>query len=227
MSIRIGLYDFFAYTLPGVFYLLIALSGLALFKYVLLDWTTFNSLSVYVAFLIIGAGYVVGLLMDAIAYRWLCLFYKRNSETRRSALEIIQRRYLWLQFDIQISEWPVLLHRIKSKSLEAAADIEQHNVASIMLRNVSLGLVIASIELLVYFLFTNRQGWVIILILGLTLLAILALRRSQTRRLWFYLGVFEAFVAHSLPIDEWFSQRIQKRSDILSKSQEPLTPSES
>lgn len=230
MSIRIGLYDFFAYTIPGVFYLLVAATGLALFGVIAIDaidWATVTSTSLYVVLLFVGAGYIAGLLLDTIAYRLLRLFYKRNSDAVRIALNQTRRQYPWLQIEVQTSEWPMLLRAVKSKSLDAAADVEQHNVTSIMLRNISLGLVIASVLACSYWLLKERQVLVVIIALVLMGLAFLALRTSKTRRLWFYQGVFDAFITHCMPVDEWFTERIRVRDEPLDHKRVDVSASDS
>ena len=82
--------------------------------------------------------------------------------------------------------------------MEAAVDIEQHNAASIMLRNISLGLIISSISFLGFFLYFHFYFINFILAVISFILSIVAIRRSEIRRRWFYTGIFEAFVAHFL-----------------------------
>jgi hypothetical protein len=198
MSIRIGLYDFFAYTIPGVFYILIIGFWLNAFQFVTLDGAALNNLPLFVLFIIVGAGYVTGLLLDPIAYRWLRLFRSRNRDAVKSSFESFCNRYKWLDVKFSASDWSLLLLTLKHKSIEVAMDVEQHNVASIMLRNISLGFLLFSLGSLTFFIGINANAWnFAIAVISLALSGI-ALRRSSLRREWFYVGIFEAFSAHYL-----------------------------
>jgi hypothetical protein len=206
MSIRIGLYEFFAYTLPGIFYMVLIGFWLNASGLIRVDFTTLNDLSLPFLLVLVSVGYIIGLLIDAFAYRWIRLFQSRNRDAAKAAYDEIINRHKWLNLDFDSSDWAILLRAVKSKSLEAAADVEQHNVAAIMLRNISLALILCSVSCLVAFFVLNSSIWIIVLCVAFFALAILALKRSQVRRHWFYLGVFEAFAAHFL-LDEKLYKR--------------------
>jgi hypothetical protein len=203
MSIRIGLYDFFAYTLPGVCYILIAVYGLAIFGFINIDLSLLNSLSLFSVLALIGAGYIIGLLFDPIAYRWARLFQKSNRETARLAFDEFSSRHPWLKANFKAADWGLLLRAVKSRSIEAAMDVEQHNVASIMLRNISLGLLLLAVIYMLFFLIINFNLWNLVLATLCCSLSIIAIQRSKLRRHWFYIAIFEAFAAHFLLQKEW------------------------
>lgn len=202
MSIRIGLYDFFAYALPGIFYLIIVGFWLASFGLVMIDLKTLESLSASSLLVIVGAGYIVGQLIDPIAYRWMRIFQSRNRDAVKIAFNEFHSQHPWLVLNFKPADWGILLRAIKSKSLDAAMDVEQHNVAAIMLRNISLGLVLVSGSYLVYFLVVNTNIWNLLLSVAFFALSIAAMRRSRLRRHWFYTAVFEAFSAYYLLQDK-------------------------
>jgi hypothetical protein len=207
MSIRIGLYDFFAYTLPGIFYLLIAAYGLAVFQFVKVDLSTLDSLSLFSFLVVVGAGYITGLLLDPMAYRWARFFQGRNREAAKFAFEEFHSHHPWLELNFKPADWGILLRIIKSKSIEAAMDVEQHNVASIMLRNISLGLLLVSAIYLLFFFTVSTNIWNLILAGIFFSLSITAIRRSRLRRHWFYIAIFEAFAAHYLPQEKWIGNK--------------------
>lgn len=201
MSINIGLYDFFAYTIPGVFYLILIgfwINALGLVK-IDLKMIDSSALSIIV---IAGAGYIIGQIIDPIAYRWFRLFYKRNSEAVKYALDEYHKQHPWLPLKYKPEDWSILFRGIKSKSLEAAKDIEQHNASSIMLRNIGFAFFLVSVSCLIYFFVISSNVWNIFLFLGFLGLSIITVRRSRIRRHWFYLAVFEAFAAHYLLDDK-------------------------
>ena len=74
MSIRVGLYDFFAYTLPGIFYLAIIGFWLNTVGLLLVDFSVLKDFSLVVLFVTLGAGYIIGVLIDPVAYSWMRLF---------------------------------------------------------------------------------------------------------------------------------------------------------
>jgi len=197
MSINIGLYDFFAYTIPGVLYLILVgfwLNSLGLVEF---DLKTIDSSALSVV-VIAGAGYIIGQLIDPIAYRWFRLFYKRNREAVKYALDEYHRQHPWLALNYKPEDWSILFRGVKSKSLEAAKDIEQHNASAIMLRNIGFAFFLVSVSCLIYFFVISNNAWNIFLSLVFLGGSFIALRRSRIRRHWFYTAVFEAFAAHYL-----------------------------
>lgn len=195
MSVRIGLYDFFAYTIPGTIFLLA--TAIAMFELGLLPTSAFNiqDLSLYAVIVLIGAGYLIGNLMDILSSRWSKLLISKNRLARHGAYKIVEEKYRWLKLGFDPDEWAMLLWRLKSESTELASDIEQHNVAFIMLRNVSLGLLLLSIEFVLIYLFSFSHWGNLILGLLFGWFSFLAIRGARLRRYWFYKGLFEAFAA--------------------------------
>ena len=100
MSIRISLYDFFAYTIPGIFYLIIAAFLFYALGLIEIDLNTFSNLSIPYIFIIVGAGYISGLLMDAFSYNWMRLFYCRNREIVKITYNNFLTDHPWVVFDL-------------------------------------------------------------------------------------------------------------------------------
>jgi len=105
------------------------------------------------------------------------------------------------------------LRAVKSVSMEAAADVEQHNVVAIMLRNISLAFVLAFISSVIYYFVFLPSIWVLVFGLVFFMLAIVAMQRSRIRRHWFYICVFEAFTAHFLLDSNTGDQKLVKKSN--------------
>lgn len=196
MSIRIGIYDFFAYTLPGVLYILIFTYGLTVFGFTQVDLSMLNNISLSSILVLIGAGYLVGLLIDPIALKWVTLFIGRNGLARRQAFDTFHKQHPWLELNFDVEDWSLLLFALKSKSTEGVMDLEMHNVASILLRNVSLGLVMISIIFILFFVLVTTNLWNLVLAVVALVLSGIAVDRCKLRRNWFYLGILEAFVAY-------------------------------
>ena len=205
MSIRVGLYDFFAYTLPGIFYLALLVFWLNTFGLLAVDISIPNGFSLVVLFVIVAAGYITGLLVDPFAYRWMRLFHIRNRDAAKAAFDEFTQQYSWVDLKYAAKDWGILLRAVKSESLEAAADVEQHNVAFIMLRNVSFVFILSMISSVIYYFAVSSNLWALILGPVFLVLAFVAMRRSRMRRHWFYMAVYEAFTAHFL-LAAWAGQ---------------------
>ena len=227
MSIRINFYDFFAYTLPGVFYLLIVGFWLDAFQFVEFDTDILNNVS-FSLLIIVGAGYIIGLLINPIAYGWMRLFRSRNSDATKSAFDEFRKRHPWLDVKFNSTDWVVLLFVIKNNSIEVAMDVEQHNVAGIMLRNISLGFLSISIGCFTFFVVISANIWNLVFAAISLVLSSIALKRSSLRRDWFYIGVFEAFLAYYLTEGKLASENLLSVNRANSKVQESdASPSKS
>lgn len=77
-------------------------------------------------------------------------------------------------------------------------DVELYNVSSIMLRNISLGLALVSTVYLLFFVTASTNLWNLVLAVIAFCFSIIAIRSSWLRRHWFYVGIFESFVAYYL-----------------------------
>ncbi len=214
MSIRIGIYDFFAYTIPGIFYLFILGFWLNISGLVAIDLKTLNNLSLSSLIVLFGASYIVGLLIDPLAYNWMRVFLSRNIDVTKCVFKEFRDRHSWVVLDYDYTDWGILLRAIKSDSLEAATDVEQHNVAAIMLRNISLGLTLSSVSFLLYFSFFCAHIWNLIFCVMLFVLAIVAMRECRKRRRWFYIAIFEAFTAHFLLKENLGKKKKRKKPNI-------------
>ena len=215
MSIRVGLYDFFAYTLPGIFYLGIIVFWLNTAGLLVIDFASIKDAWGAIIFAVIGVGYILGLLIDdPLAYRWFRLFRGRNRDAAKAAFDEFTQHHPWVNLNYAPQDWGILLRAIKSVSQEAAADVEQHNVAFIMLRNISLAFVFSAISAVVYYFLVFSNLWILVLGVVFSVLAIVALRRSRIRRHWFYMAVFEAFTAHFLLDQKGSKSKLAKKQQV-------------
>jgi hypothetical protein len=225
MSIRVGLYDFFAYTLPGIFYLAIIEFWLATTGLLVIDFSILKNFSLEVLFATVGAGYIIALLIDPIAYGCMRLFYQRNRDVAKAAYDEFTQRHSWVHLNYDAKDWGILLRGVKSVSMEAAADVEQHNVAFIMLRNISFAFVLCLISSVIYFFFFLPSPWILGLGVLFVIMAILAMRRSRVRRYWFYMAVFEAFTAHFLLNSQTAKEKVKEKSNLFtSKASRKVAP---
>lgn len=199
MNIRLGIYEVFARIVPGGLYLVAILQFLLTFRIVEFDWQSINELSLAASLGLIVAAYILGGAFDTLAIALFHLFKKRNISGR--ILDRFRKDYQdrW-QIDFKDYDWPLLLAFIRTKNLELAGELDRHNALSIMLRNVSLGLLfLATNSVIQFFLFRNAAN--IYISLFLLLLSMLILREAMKFRGWFYEGIYQTVLAYRLDLE--------------------------
>ncbi len=206
MSIRVGVYEFFARTIPGGFYLFTALYLCSLFGLVKTDWQTLNGVSVIWAFIFAIVAFVAGTLMDSFSVEWHRLF--RPKSFRKVILKEFKALHDDWEIKIHPKDWPILIAYLRRDKPETVNEIESHHAVCIMLRNVSLNLMVLAVTQLVL-LFRGVAFWRLgLLILLITSSILLALQATKHRR-WFYTAIFEALMAQSLSRDDYV-QKVQR-----------------
>lgn len=238
MSIRMGIYDFFAYTIPGGLYLLAALYVITRLKPLNID---LMRVSILQALFFAIASYVVGIILDPLAkYLWYDRFKPEDvlSEVRAE----MNRRNDQISFpDVKI-DWYVLLAYIRHQNMEMAVEIERINATKIMMRNVSFVLLLYAALPLIDLAIYGFSVWQAIVIVVCLLGSILSLKQALKFGAWFYGGIFETVAALELkpehiPIElldssqiaaEGGSQSVEKLKNAhLVKVDTPETPKSS
>jgi hypothetical protein len=84
MSITIGIYDFFSYTVPGLIYLLVAYLALNLFSPIHIDLSSFSDALLWGGLvLLVLLSFLIGHIFDSLSHRlWYRLFYQGGSQER-------------------------------------------------------------------------------------------------------------------------------------------------
>lgn len=201
MAIRISLYDFFAYTVPGVFYLLVVGFAAVVFGLLPADWSAFNDLSLTALIILVGAGYVVGILCTAVAQYWSRLF--RSRKQSRIAFREFASEHPWLRVYFEPADWDILLRLLKMSSEEAAADIEHLNVLSIMMRNISFGFgILAGVFVLYYFAVSAHAANLLFAVVA-GVASVMAARSGATFSKWYFKAIFAAVAARGLDATKW------------------------
>jgi len=196
MSIRIGIYDFFAYTVPGGLMLLILLGGLDTAGVQGL-WTLVGNLNTLQVFITVVACYLTGFVCSPFLSKWSALFEPKNFE--QDTLERFKAKHPRLTIEMDASDWPVWLASIRRENLDLAFEIDRHMAVSKMVRGVSFFLLLAGLVVLVNF-FTGRvSAWFLPGIAAAFPLAVLTVRESIKFKRWFYIVIFETVVSRQEP----------------------------
>ncbi len=196
MNVRIGLYDFFAYTVPGGIYLFTIIYVLVKAHVIHVSQRIEDfALSATGVILITIASYVSGLLFDFFTSRWVRLFRSKNFPQK--VLDEFRARYPYLDIKFRALDWQILFAKIRQESPENGSTIEQNNVTNLMLRNLSFGFAVLCIVQIVEFIVTmNSLNVVFSVIFGL-LSAFAQMQSDKFARL-FFIQIFEYITAKDL-----------------------------
>ena len=199
MNVRLGIYEIFSRIVPGGFYIAAIYQFLTVLGLVSLDWQTINNISIISSIGLVIIAYILGEALDRFAVVWFRIFKKRGF-SYRVLTEFKQSHQDRWNLDISDNEWPVMLAYIRTKSLELAGEIERHNALSIMLRNVSFGLLLMTISSVIqFFLVRNVSNFLLIIVL--LPLSILIGREAVKFRRWFYEGIFQTTLAYRFDLE--------------------------
>jgi len=192
MSIAIGVYDFFSYTIPGVFYLYIIYEFLKLFKVDvnnLLSVIANTSTPFQVTILIIGlvTAFIVGHVFDMVAH-FLVFNLMYRGKTSQIVLDKIKRRDNDANIQFEAKDWHLLLILLRQRNLPVAQTFDKHEADSIMFRNISLIALLTAFVMGAKATLDDPYLWITV---GAFLpVWIMAARRSFILHTWFFEGIF-------------------------------------
>jgi hypothetical protein len=191
MSIRVSIYDFFAYTIPGGIILAIVLYINQRYQVFSLSFADLSLLE------LIGIGvlaYLVGFLIDPISKDlWYRFFCPKN--LHQTTLNDFNKRHPNIEIPFQKMDWYVSFAYIKRFSVEMVQELEHLKVINIMLRNSSFGLTIFGVVFAFEFV-TRHFVWVyaVASVLCVTT-GIVLVKQAVKFSQWFYEGIFQSLVA--------------------------------
>jgi hypothetical protein len=199
MNVRLGIYEIFSRIVPGGFYLAAIYQFLVVLGLVSFDWQSINNISLIPSIGLVIIAYILGEALDRFSVVWFRIFKKRGLSGRVLAEFRQSHKDRW-NLDITDDEWPVMLAYIRTKNLELAGEIERHNALSIMLRNVSFGLLLMTVSSVIL-LFQVRNLNNLLLAIVLLLLSILIGREAVKFRRWFYESIFQTTLAYRIDLE--------------------------
>ncbi|MCP4371827.1 MAG: hypothetical protein GY797_27475 [Deltaproteobacteria bacterium] len=202
MSIKIGIYDFFAYTIPGGIYLVSVIYLGYIFQSFNLDFATVDLVPLLI---FVALSYVVGLILNPISRMWYRFFKPENIS--QITFEKFQDNNFSFKFNFETKDIPILVSYIKQNDMDVASEMGQFNAMHIMLRNVSLSLVFLAI-IQVLFLISKFSYWGLIVAVIFFGFSILAVKQSAKYEKWYYSNIYETLLAHNLTV-----------SDLITRSQ--------
>jgi|SRR5262245_20971871 len=205
MSIKVGLYDFFAYIVPGSFFIFTVIYFLFIVGVIKIDFQLVNNLSVFSIIALSVIAFIVGLIIDRFARLWQRRFF-RSKYTSDEVLEDFQATHPNLKFNFQGKEWAILLAFLRKSNPDLIADtVERHNASNIMLRSISLTLMLLSLVQGINIIKLNWNIWHAVLCLIFIISSILIGKESARRKQWFYRTIYEAVIAGQMQFSDLVS----------------------
>jgi hypothetical protein len=215
MGIKIGLYDFFARTIPGGIFLGALLYILRRYQ---IYAFTFTNMSAMEGSLFAICSYIAGFIIDPIANNYWYQFFKPRGRLHEETMMGWNKMHSGIEVQSQEMPWYIPLSYIKRHNMEMAYDVERFNVMSIMLRGASFGALIFTVIFAIEFISRGfLLRYVIFSVLCLTA-AIISIRESVKFRTWFYKALYESVIAliitpEQLPIK--FRKEVER--DLISE----------
>lgn len=196
MSIRIGIYDFFAYTIPGGLVLLILLCGLDSFG-VQGVWEKLNNLTTPQIFLLIIICYLMGFVFNPFFTKWGGFFESKNIE--QDILEVIKKRNAALSIEINPNDWAIWLAAIRRENLDLAFEIDRFMAIAKMLRGISVFLLLGGILILTNVISGKYPIWYLSgTVISLVLSVVVVHESIQSKKRFFYV-IFETVISRQNP----------------------------
>lgn len=199
MNLRLGIYEVFSRIVPGGLYIVVIVQILSTLGIMKFDLQAINNLSLAASIGLVIVAYILGGAFDNLATVFFHLLKKQNISGRTLARFKKNYQDRW-QIDFEDGDWSLLLAFIRTKNLELAGELDRHNALSIMLRNVSMGLLFLAANSSIQF-FISRNSADIFVSLILLSLSMLILREAMKFREWFYDGIYETVLAYRIDLE--------------------------
>ena len=228
MSLTIGIYDLFAYIIPGLLYLFVINEFLQVMGAASLALGDFLSLPAGVGLVALAlaavAAHLLGHLLDPLAKRIVDLVTARTKPSE-AALTGLKARYPSLDIRFAAKDWSMLFTLLRLRNQESSRIADTFQANCIMFRNIFLGLM-ASFAVQIAGLITNYSRLGLILLMFTALLSVLAARRSRMFNLWFFTNIFEASLHYGNSLQDVLSyplrrQRSLSRLELVHEGPEP------
>lgn len=191
MAIKLGIYDFFSYLIPGGIVISWFIFVLNRYFALVIGWRNFSIAEL----LVIGVlSYLVGYVVDYItAKTWYRLF--RRKDIFESTMTDFNKRHPTIEVDFEQMDWYISYAFVKRHNLDMAQDIDKFNVTNKMLRTSSFGFLLFAIVFGVEFFLNGYSSVYLILGIAFLITAVILVREAVKFSSWFYQAVFDSLIA--------------------------------
>ena len=216
MSIAVGVYDFFAYTLPGGLYLLFFWTICARMG-VAPPPTQIADLSIVQVVVLGVLSYLLGLMAAPLSWnRWFLLF--GPADAPKAAFDRVRRTYPSVSLKFSADQWPVLEGRLALEHGDTLVEVDKHRATYIMLRSTSFALLLFSV--LEMFGWLQPSGIELVEVLKAVLVALfllflsaLAARQSHKFADWSHSLVYELTIAQAMESGDFIEKKNEATQD--------------
>ena len=219
MSFSIGIYDLFAYTIPGFFYIYVIyvfLQKLGVLASGLLNIPVFpDGYGLVIFVLLLISAHLLGHLLDLFAHWFVFRLFKPYKFSERM-LERTKNVHSDIDIKFQPKDWGLLFSMLRQRNLEHSRTIDSFEANSIMLRNISFGLFLLGV-LQVYVTFLNFSPLGIGIVIVLFIVSFIARRRSHMFHTWFLTDIFESSLRFGTSLKEVITYDQKNRKITPSK----------
>ena len=198
MSFTLGVYELFAYIVPGILYLYVVNEFLKLFTLSYIEFKNFDNIAATVLFILFS--YILGQLFDFIADKWRR--WRQPKEGNLDSIERLKRHHPKSNVNFLPQDSAFLLSLIRRDYPDVATTADRSKALSKMLQNISLGLLFYTLFQLASFVLTGFSiGHLLIALLAL-IFGLLAKRRSQRYNRWYYDHIYETALTYGSDTDK-------------------------
>ena len=200
MNFRLGVYDLFSRIVPGGVYLVAVGEFARVLGWIKIDLGLLKDIGILPSLVLLLITYLVGSAMERVGAAWRHIFRKRGINAR--ALESFKQKHAdrWV-IDFKDKDWAILRAYVYIHNPSVAEEADRFNALSIMLKNVSFGLAILIVDVVIEFINTNN--YLFLALAGVFLLLSYQLViRSSTQSDWFYSYIYETILAYRLNLEE-------------------------
>lgn len=197
MSVNLGIYDFFAYIVPGLMYLFLLNDFSARMGWFSFDLAQANSqIGIGAVGVVALAAYVLGNIFDPLAH-WFCFKLLTRGSMPETVLEDLKRQYPALRIAYQPKDYHMLFVLLRARNPAFAQTLDRFESNSIMLKNVSFISALFSVLRLPE-LVRNFNVLEALLVLAGMVVCLLAYRAGKMYHTWFFLDIFQASLEYGL-----------------------------
>jgi hypothetical protein len=213
MSITFGIYDFFSFTIPGVFYLFVVNEFLNLLN---LPHLILKDVTIPQLVLLAVLAFIAGHLMDIVSFS---LWYQRlkRSSASKDGLEELKTQCPTIEIGFLPSEWAALFYILHQKNYPAIQTIDKYKADTLMMRNLSFGLLLFAMLQIAVFIINGYSLLAIILFFLSLLFSVITLRRSMRYDRWYYRAIFAGALIYGTSLLEIIDKEKNSRDKSVSK----------
>ena len=214
MSIKLGFYDFFAFTIPGSIYLIELFYVFKSFNVFKMEYISSN-LSIGQILTVAIFSYVIGHIFYPLSTNFVSFFIRKEFSVQEYN-KLVKRRSE-ISFNFKANDWVILLAKIRSDSIDQAVDIERLNALHIMLKNTSFAFILFSIieliQLFIYKFIFLHLGFAIVSIY----ISIILIIQSNKYKRWFFSLIFQTIIARSSDYSDFVRENKEKKNKAKPK----------